>query len=102
MFFIPQIAYETENIMKMALELKLIAMDGKKNPIKVSNFYKRKLFNSYSLSLNFCNIFSTCACGKWICTSKLCGSYNQDNPSSSYESKNEEEKQYEDMDNQID
>jgi len=44
----------------------------------------------------------TCACGKWICTSKLCGSYNQDNPSSSYESKNEEEKQYEDMDNQID
>ena len=34
MFFIPQIAYETENIMKMALELKLIAMDGKKNPIK--------------------------------------------------------------------
>ena len=55
--------------------------------------------------LNFLHFiyFSTCACGKWICTSKLCGSYNQDNPSSYYDSKkDDEEKQYEDMDNQID
>ena len=49
------------------------------------------------------NNFSTCACGKWICTSKLCGSYQLNAPSM-YTDKNqdEEDKQYEDMDNQID
>ena len=48
------------------------------------------------------NFYSTCACGKWICTSKLCGSYRQDSTSSSNDKKDDEENQYEDMDNQID
>ena len=49
------------------------------------------------------NNCSTCACGKWICTSKLCGSYQLNAPSM-YTDKNQddEDKQYEDMDNQID
>ena len=52
--------------------------------------------------LDFMFTFSTCACGKWICTSKLCGSYND--VSSSYEKKSDDnvERQYDDMDNQID
>ena len=49
------------------------------------------------------NNFSTCACGKWICTSKLCGSYQLNVPSVyTDKNKDDEDKQYEDMDNQID
>ena len=80
-------------------------MDGKLT-ILILNL--NRLIQFYNLDYNtniiiqIFNISSTCACGKWICTSKLCGSYQLNAPSM-YTDKNQddEDKQYEDMDNQI-
>ena len=84
-------------------------MDGKLT-ILISNLnrliqvYKTQCLDyNTNIIIQIFIIFSTCACGKWICTSKLCGSYQLNAPSM-YTDKNqdEEDKQYEDMDNQID
>ena len=78
-------------------------MDGKLT-ILILNLNRLILSIIKPISLfKYLTSFSTCACGKWICTSKLCGSYQLNAPSM-YTDKNQddEDKQYEDMDNQID